>query len=50
VTLDTVSHRFDLVQVLQERAQGYTMLWQPEKALVPFLINKPPLLRLLQGD
>lgn len=33
VTLDTVSHQFDLVQVLQERAQGYTMLWQPEKAL-----------------
>lgn len=33
MTLDTVSHRFDLVQVLQERAQGYTMLWQPEKAL-----------------
>jgi len=32
-TLDTVSHQFDLVQVLQERAQGYTMLWQPEKAL-----------------
>ena len=32
-TLDTVSHRLDLVQVLQERAQGYTMLWQPEKAL-----------------
>ena len=32
-TLDTVSNRFDLVQVLQERAQGYTMLWQPEKAL-----------------
>jgi transcriptional regulator with XRE-family HTH domain len=32
-TLDTVSNRFDLVQVLQERAQGYTLLWQPEKAL-----------------
>jgi len=32
-TLDTVSNRFDLVQVLQERAQGYTILWQPEKAL-----------------
>jgi transcriptional regulator with XRE-family HTH domain len=32
-SLDTVSNRFDLVQVLQERAQGCTMLWQPEKAL-----------------
>ncbi len=32
-TLDTLSNRFDLVQVLQERAQGHTLLWQPEKAL-----------------
>lgn len=33
VTLDTLSNKFDLVEVLQEKAQGYTMLWQPEKAL-----------------
>lgn len=31
--LDTLSTQFDLVEVLQERAQGYTMLWKPEKAL-----------------
>lgn len=31
--LDTLSNQFDLVEVLQERAQGYTILWQPEKAL-----------------
>jgi len=32
-TLDTQYNQFNLVQVLQERAQGYTMLWLPEKAL-----------------
>lgn len=32
-TLDTHVHQFNLVEVLQERAQGYTMLWQPGKAL-----------------
>lgn len=32
-TIDTQYHQFNLVEVLQERAQGYTMLWQPEKAL-----------------
>lgn len=32
-TLNTKSHEFHLVAVLQERAQGYSMLWQPRKAL-----------------
>jgi transcriptional regulator with XRE-family HTH domain len=32
-TLDTANAEFDPVEVLQERAHGYTMLWQPEKAL-----------------
>ena len=32
-TLDTQAHEFSLIEVLQERAQGYTMLWQPGKAL-----------------
>jgi len=32
-TIDTQYNQFNLVEVLQERAQGYTMLWQPEKAL-----------------
>lgn len=32
-TIDTQYNQFNLVQVLQERAQGYTMLWLPEKAL-----------------
>jgi tetratricopeptide (TPR) repeat protein len=32
-TVDTQVHEFNLREVLQERAQGYTMLWQPEKAL-----------------
>lgn len=31
--LDTLNSQFDLVEVLQERAQGYTILWKPEKAL-----------------
>ena len=32
-TIDTQYNQFNLVEVLQERGQGYTMLWQPEKAL-----------------
>lgn len=32
-TLNTMSQEFNLVEVLQERAQGYSMLWQPQKAL-----------------
>jgi transcriptional regulator with XRE-family HTH domain len=32
-TIDTQYNQFNLVEVLQEQAQGYTMLWQPEKAL-----------------
>ncbi len=32
-TLDAKYNQFNLVEVLQERAQGYTMLWQPQKAL-----------------
>lgn len=31
--LETKYNQFDLVEVLQEQAQGYTMLWQPQKAL-----------------
>ena len=32
-TIDTQYNQFNLVEVLQERGQGYSMLWQPEKAL-----------------
>src|SRR5450432_370675 len=32
-TIDTQYNQFNLVEVLQEKAQGYTMLWQPEQAL-----------------
>jgi transcriptional regulator with XRE-family HTH domain len=32
-TIDTANYEFDVVEVMQEKAQGYTMLWQPEKAL-----------------
>src|SRR5437667_5514662 len=32
-TVDTITNGFDKLSVLQERAQGHTMLWQPEKAL-----------------
>ena len=31
--MDTLSNQFGLVEVLQERAQGYTMLWKPQIAL-----------------
>jgi hypothetical protein len=33
VTVDTITNGFNKLSVLQERAQGFTMLWQPEKAL-----------------
>jgi transcriptional regulator with XRE-family HTH domain len=33
-TVDTMTNGFDKLSVLQERAQGYTVLWRPEKALV----------------
>lgn len=32
-TVDAVVNGFSKLSVLQERAQGFTMLWQPEKAL-----------------
>jgi transcriptional regulator with XRE-family HTH domain len=32
-TIDTQYSQFNLIEVLQERGQGHTMLWQPEKAL-----------------
>lgn len=32
-TLDTFASQFDLVEILQEKAQGWSMLWQPQKAL-----------------
>jgi transcriptional regulator with XRE-family HTH domain len=32
-SIDSLSHDFHLLEVLQTRAQGLTMLWQPEKAL-----------------
>ncbi len=31
--LESMSNQFNLVEVLQERAQGYSMLWEPQKAL-----------------
>jgi len=31
--LDSLSNQFSLVEVLQERAQGYTFLWKPQMAL-----------------
>jgi len=33
-TIDTIINGFDHIGVLVERAQGYTLLWQPEKALL----------------
>lgn len=36
-TIDTQYNQFNLVEVLQEKGQGYTMLWQPEKALRIYL-------------
>lgn len=32
-TIDTVTNEIDPVDIMQERAHGYTMLWKPEKAL-----------------
>jgi tetratricopeptide (TPR) repeat protein len=32
-SIDSFSHDFPFIEVLQTRAQGFTMLWQPEKAL-----------------
>ncbi len=32
-TIDNLTNQFNLVECLQEQAQGFTMLWQPEKAL-----------------
>ncbi len=32
-TLDNLANQFNLVECLQEQAQGFTMLWKPEKAL-----------------
>lgn len=31
--LNTLCNQFNLVEVLQEQGQGYTLLWKPEKAL-----------------
>ena len=32
-TVDTLANGFDTLSVLEERGQGYTLLWKPEKAL-----------------
>ena len=32
-TIDNLANQFNLVECLQEQAQGFTMLWKPEKAL-----------------
>jgi transcriptional regulator with XRE-family HTH domain len=32
-SVDTLTNGFDTISVLEERGQGYTMLWKPEKAL-----------------
>lgn len=32
-TLDNLANQFSLVDALQEKAQGYTVLWKPEEAL-----------------
>ncbi len=31
--LDTMSSQFTLIGVLEEKGQGYTLLWEPEKAI-----------------
>ncbi|GER89964.1 hypothetical protein KDW_41260 [Dictyobacter vulcani] len=38
-TLDALSNQFDLVEVLQEKAQGHTILWQPLKTLAIYAIT-----------
>jgi tetratricopeptide (TPR) repeat protein len=32
-TIDNLANQFNLVECLQEQAQGFTILWHPEKAL-----------------
>ncbi len=32
-SIDSLANQFNLVECLQEQAQGFTMLWKPEKAL-----------------
>lgn len=32
-TIDNLANQFNLVECLQEQAQGFTMLWKPERAL-----------------
>jgi tetratricopeptide (TPR) repeat protein len=32
-TIDNVANQFNLVECLQEQAQGFTILWKPERAL-----------------
>jgi len=32
-SMDTTINQFNLVDVMQERAQGYTLLWEPQKAI-----------------
>jgi transcriptional regulator with XRE-family HTH domain len=32
-TIDNLANQFNLVECLQEQAQGFTILWKPEKAL-----------------
>ncbi len=32
-TVDTIINGFDKIGILEERAQGYTLFWKPEKAL-----------------
>ena len=39
ITIDSLCHNFDKVEVLQVKAQGFTQLWQPEKALEIFAVT-----------
>lgn len=32
-SIDNLANQFNLIECLQEQAQGFTMLWQPERAL-----------------
>ncbi|MGH2481554.1 MAG: hypothetical protein ACRDHW_18020 [Ktedonobacteraceae bacterium] len=32
-TIDNLANQFNIVECLQEQAQGFTLLWHPEKAL-----------------
>lgn len=38
-TVDTLNSEFDTIEVLQTKAQGYTQLWQPEKALAIYKLT-----------